>query len=136
MIIGQDLCRLMLCREVFEFEQKEFVLSKCKLGWSIHGKIVVERSKQVEKFVNFFEKNEEADYLKFDKLINEYFELESLGIINKAYINEDDRRAVEILDKTSRKIGNKWEVGLLWRSDKVYIPDSKRVALYRLKLFE
>ncbi|XP_048487110.1 uncharacterized protein LOC125490817 [Plutella xylostella] len=46
------------------------------------------------------------------------------------------QRAMSILDAKTRKIGDRWETGLLWRSDDVALPENKGSAVQRLKVIE
>ena len=70
------------------------------------------------------------------ELVKSYFGLESIGISNKISFDSEDSRALEILERTCRFKENSWEVGLLWKTDKVVLPKSKGNALPRLKFVE
>ncbi|XP_058827483.1 uncharacterized protein LOC131687421 [Topomyia yanbarensis] len=48
----------------------------------------------------------------------------------------DDIRAREILEQTTRRIGNRFETGLIWKSDDFEFPDSWGMAVRRLKGLE
>lgn len=50
--------------------------------------------------------------------------------------SSDEERANRTLRETTRKVGQHWETGLLWKWDEKTVPDSKFTALSRLKNLE
>ena len=50
--------------------------------------------------------------------------------------NKGERRALDILDKTSVKNGNFYEEGLLWKNEETKLPHSRDLAVNRLKSAE
>ena len=47
-------------------------------------------------------------------------------------VKPEDKRVIEILDKTSRYLNDEWEVGLLWKSDENVFSNGRITALHRL----
>ena len=47
-------------------------------------------------------------------------------------VNEEDSRPIEILNNTSKKINNNFQVGLLWREKDVHMPESCKMAEQRI----
>ncbi|KAH8321873.1 hypothetical protein KR067_007112, partial [Drosophila pandora] len=43
-----------------------------------------------------------------------------------------DARALRILEETTKRVGRRYETGLLWRDDEVRLPESYNMALKRL----
>ncbi|KAH8368866.1 hypothetical protein KR084_006479, partial [Drosophila pseudotakahashii] len=43
-----------------------------------------------------------------------------------------DARALSILEETTKRVGRRYETGLLWRDDEVRLPESYNMALKRL----
>ncbi|GBP90336.1 hypothetical protein EVAR_55030_1 [Eumeta japonica] len=66
----------------------------------------------------------------------EHFEIESLGITQRERENAEVKRASRILNDTTRRIGNKWETGLLWKEDDPRFPDNYNGARKRLTNIE
>jgi len=68
-----------------------------------------------------------------------HFSTEAFGVkpnVEKPRSKEDSR-AAEIMNKTLTRVGEKWECGLLWRSDDPQLPtNSKSTALRRLRSME
>lgn len=48
----------------------------------------------------------------------------------------EDKRARGILERTTKRIGDRYETGLLWKNDNPSFPDSYPMALRRLKQLE
>ena len=70
-----------------------------------------------------------------DSLIQKFWDIESYGIKPKDVINimtVNDKRAMEILQKTTTKYGNHYAVGLLCKEDNVTLPNNKPLAISKL----
>jgi hypothetical protein len=50
--------------------------------------------------------------------------------------SRDDKRAIDILESTTRKVGERYETSLLWKSDNVVLPDNRLMAEKRLHNLE
>ncbi|KAH8283391.1 hypothetical protein KR054_002684, partial [Drosophila jambulina] len=46
--------------------------------------------------------------------------------------DDGDARALSILEETTRRVGRRYETGLLWRHGEVRLPESYSMALKRL----
>lgn len=73
-----------------------------------------------------------------NKLVKHFLNLEYHGSIQQDvhFLTSDEQRAKEILEKGMRKIGKRYEVPLLWKSDNAILPDNSSTALSRLKSSE
>ena len=70
-----------------------------------------------------------------DNLIQKFWDVKSYGIKPKDNINimiVNNKRAMEILQKTTTKYENHYAVGLLSNEDNVALPNNKPLALSRL----
>jgi hypothetical protein len=132
-LIGQDNCHLILTRKVIEGPPNSPVLSWSYLGWSLHGKCP-EFTGRVDNFtLTSFQHD------KLHDLVKGSFEIDNYGaspVENKSIKNVEDERAMSILEKTTRKVGERYESGLLWKSDDFKFPPSYENALKRLKHIE
>lgn len=68
----------------------------------------------------------------FDQLIKYYFELESMGINESVTRKSKHDRALNLLEKTSHRVGDCWGTGLLWEDDHAPMLDSRLTAGNRL----
>ena len=50
--------------------------------------------------------------------------------------NKEERRALDILEKTTMKKGNRYEVGLIWKNEEKKLPNNRYLAVTKLKLTE
>ncbi|KAI5630913.1 hypothetical protein NE865_16373 [Phthorimaea operculella] len=134
-LIGQDYLQLILIRENREGRPNEPVASRTNLGWVLHG-FVSSCCKVNKEFSNHIHHSEADNELH--ELVKDYFRVDSLGVKHNDHnkFSPDEQRALNILDTKSIKIGNKWETGLLWRSDDVTLPDNKKSAIQRLNIIE
>ncbi|XP_046868666.1 uncharacterized protein LOC124461157 [Drosophila willistoni] len=75
-----------------------------------------------------------------DAAMKEYFAMESSGtrVPSKPLRSKDDERALQIMEATTSycPIDKRWQTGLLWRFDKVDLPDSYSMAMRRLQCLE
>ena len=51
-------------------------------------------------------------------------------------LNKEERRALDILEKTTMKKGNRYEVGLIWKNEEKKLPNNRYLAVTKLKLTE
>lgn len=70
-------------------------------------------------------------------MVENYFNIESIGVKVAPLIESDnDIRAKRILHETTKRVGNRFQTGLLWKSDNVVLPNSYQMALNRLNGIE
>ncbi|XP_070134411.1 uncharacterized protein [Drosophila bipectinata] len=79
-----------------------------------------------------------------EKMVSDYFEIENFGVkpaqpvaaggvaLAPSVADGGDARPLSILEETTRRVGRRYETGLLWRDDKVRLPESYNMALKRL----
>ncbi|XP_052901590.1 uncharacterized protein LOC128309263, partial [Anopheles moucheti] len=65
-----------------------------------------------------------------------YFEVEGYGPAKPLLLSKEDQRAMAILKGSTRHIDGRYTSGLLWRSDNVFMPENRHMALSRLKCLE
>lgn len=71
------------------------------------------------------------------ELVKRHFAIESIGVsAEKGPESEEDKRARNILEATTKRVSNRFETGLLWRHDDVKFPNSFPMAMRRLECFE
>ena len=134
MLIGSDHAELITPRKSFSYKDDGLQYCKCQLGWTIHGPI--ESSNEEPKAtlgIHLTSKTDEA----LDKILAEQYRIENFGITNHpSLLSKDDQRALDIMKKTVKKIGNRYEIGLPYRFENMKFPESKQMALKRLSTIE
>uniref|UniRef100_A0A182NMJ0 Uncharacterized protein n=1 Tax=Anopheles dirus TaxID=7168 RepID=A0A182NMJ0_9DIPT len=113
MLIGMDNLNLIVPLKVREGALKEPIAVKCKLGWSIY-----ERSQSASGvgLVGYHKEKCSTDMLT--TLVRQYVIQDNLNISEtvKLIESEEDTRAREILEATTRRVGKRYETGLLWKN--------------------
>ena len=123
LLIGQDNWELIVGGDLKRGKSGQPVASLTKLGWVVHGPIGRDIGRDSE-YVN--------QVVDLNALVKNQFDLESLGIMEGKRENPAEKRAVNILDNTTRLTDRGWEVGLLWKSDVIDLPDNYDRACSRL----
>ncbi|KAL0819980.1 hypothetical protein ABMA28_007977 [Loxostege sticticalis] len=125
LLLGQDNYELIISRDLKQGKSGCPVASLTKLGWVVHGPVGRAPSSDSEQ-VNLLSDND------LNSLVREQFELEAIGIRELPRRHAEDDRALDILSKTGRRQGDSWEVGLLWKTDDIDLPDNYEYAKKRL----
>lgn len=150
LLIGQDNSKLIATRELIEIND-ELAASRSLLGWALHGP-AVSNIKQKHAVLSLSEPPEgrgaaewndsmgRADGFskdeELDGLIKFYFEMESVGVNEGLIQGKKSNRAIKLLEDTSRRVGDYWETGLLWKDDFAPLVDSRLTARNRLASLE
>ncbi len=128
LIIGEDNPTLSAHRELLERKPDEPMAKRTALGWVMAGKKIAPGHTDLN--VNVCTAGEEEN---LDSLIRHYFSLDSYGVYPQTTTGSiEDRRALDILEKTVKRVNKQWECGLLWRDENVKLPESRPEALSRL----
>ncbi|XP_055623321.1 uncharacterized protein LOC129766749 [Toxorhynchites rutilus septentrionalis] len=122
----------MKCREG---NPNEPIGVKTRLGWIIYG--CCTKTSNGGSHVNHHSVQLCQCETKSDDQLHEamkqYFSLESMRISkpDKLLLSNDEQRAIELLQKLTRRVNGRYESGLLMRYDNVRLPDSRPMALRR-----
>lgn len=118
------------------------IVSKCLLGWAIHGKTwndeeLCEYSNVFSSYCDDVSKETSDSSLEnIEQLMKYCFSLDALEVWPVPRRNSKVKRDLKIFENTCHRIDNVWKVGLLWRDDKGTVPNSRTSALNRLHLLE
>ncbi|XP_062699137.1 uncharacterized protein LOC134284320 [Aedes albopictus] len=110
----------------------EPIAVKCQLGWTVYGPKQSSTAASGSGYVNVHQKITNEDL--HDLLRNHYAVEES--VVTVQLESAEDRRAREILERTTKRVGECFETGLLWKTDNPSFPDSYPMALRRLQQLE
>lgn len=106
-----------------------------RLGWAVFGGVTGKQDTNA-KFINTHQIITNAT---LHQLVKDYFSIENLGIQapKSQVLSMDEKRANEIMERTLKRVSeNRFEVGLLWKFDVFNLPDSFKMAYWRLLNFE
>ncbi|XP_026745719.1 uncharacterized protein LOC113507066, partial [Trichoplusia ni] len=129
LLIGQDNWGLIVTRRLKKGKPTEPVASLTHLGWVLHG---CETGSNAEvNFTHYGRATSECEDI--EEVVREHFQLESLGIQNRLPSNDSDRRALETLEKTTKRLpSGQFEAGLLWKKEGETLPNNYNQAFRRL----
>ncbi|CAG7786114.1 unnamed protein product, partial [Allacma fusca] len=133
-LIGQDNILLTVANKIVRGPWVAPVATKTLLGWVVHGNIPVGKSQSSSNIMVHF--CDDDEYLT--RLVKESFSTENFDVkvVKKTLRSKQDQRAVEMMERTTRRMGNQFETGLLWRDDNLILPESKTAAIQRLNCIE
>lgn len=135
-LIGLDHQHLIVARELRAGKNDhDLMATRTRLGWLVHGDLR-ERKLVYQICKQNCECREGMKGLSL--LVEEYFSTENIGVqVVKRHLESlEDQRANKVLEQTLRHLGDKFECGLLWRSEDIHLPESYSMALRRLQSIE
>ncbi|XP_053699022.1 uncharacterized protein LOC128745992 [Sabethes cyaneus] len=117
--------------EVRMGDSGEPVAVRCKLGWTVYGP-KGNGSPDRNGVLSFHHiVSNEA----LHDLLRSQYVLEETVVTTKKETKEDER-ALNILRRTTRRVGVHFETGLLWKNNEVNFPDSWQMAIKRMTQLE
>ncbi|XP_067643433.1 uncharacterized protein [Eurosta solidaginis] len=134
LLLGLDNSYLGIGDSTVEAGPKQPIATATRLGWVVYGP---RQHKQVSQ-PRVLHVRQSQSLHELHRLVQEHYSVENFGVrsTNVVMESDDDRRARAILQNTTKEIGKKYEVGLLWRSDTTILPPSYDMACHRLKNLE
>ncbi|XP_058449120.1 uncharacterized protein LOC131429087 [Malaya genurostris] len=133
LMIGVNNLNLIVPLRTKEGLRYEPVAVKTRLSWCVYGG---KTTNDTTHTVNCHS----CDCTVAQELHNtlkDYFALEDIATKEvPVLMSEEEKRAQCILEKTTIRIGKRFETGLLWRFDHIELPDSYNMALKRLECLE
>lgn len=108
-----------------------------RLGWVVYGNNYHGTSSSSQAVLHVSCETDRR-YDKLDDLVRSFFSTEDFGVKATSTSTESDEvtRARQLLSSTTRRIGNRFETGLLWKTDNIHLPESRGMALNRLRNIE
>ncbi|XP_055605883.1 uncharacterized protein LOC129754049 [Uranotaenia lowii] len=135
-IIGIDHVHLLTTLRVREGHSGDPVGTKTRLGWSVFGK---QKEFELDEVgLNFHMESDQSavgEDQSLHELMGNFFSLED-QVEHSTRETASEIRAREILEKTTTRIGKRFETGLLWKYDYRCFPDSYPTAERRLRGLE
>lgn len=137
-LIGQDNIDLIVARQIRCGPENLPIASRCKLGWAIHGPSQAKMNSEFTLKAHTLHicetENSEED---LQEIIRQSFSTEQFGVLaTPSRQSYEITRALKILNETTKQTGDRYETGLLWKSEDINLPESKFRAMQRLKCVE
>ncbi|XP_049316979.1 uncharacterized protein LOC125779750 [Bactrocera dorsalis] len=128
LLIGLDHCHLGLPSTTVRVKEHGPFIANTELGWVVFGPTSSTQPSPVACLCV----NSQADQ-RLHNMVSNFFEIESFGVRAAPPIeSEEDIRARDVLKSTTCRADGRFKTGLIWKSDKVNLPDSYNMALKRL----
>ncbi|XP_017474322.1 PREDICTED: uncharacterized protein LOC108364948 [Rhagoletis zephyria] len=130
LLIGLDNSHLSIAKQTVSAGNNEPIATETSLGWVVY----VSALSKVNPTAQIFHVRKSFTTNKLHQLVDEYFSVEIFGVkpTDTPLESTEDIRASEFLRVTTKNIGNRYEVGLLWRDDHIRLPQSYEMAKRRL----
>lgn len=134
-LIGSNNAGLIVPLKTVQYSVRGLQLTRCHLGWTIHGEIEPTNTGSAEQFHILM--CSETDDVELTTLVKQMFKVEDFGITRQdPKMSEEDERALDIMNRTLKRCGDRFEVGQLYKYNHFSFPDSKPQALRRLQTME
>ncbi|XP_058817299.1 uncharacterized protein LOC131680602 [Topomyia yanbarensis] len=133
-MIGLDNIHLFAPLESRIGRQGEPIAVRSRLGWTVYGP---EKQKAAaETFLNVHIVKPATNEELHD-MMREQYALDEAGVTSYEVPEPvEEQRAREILRTTTKRVGKRFQTGLLWREDERNFPDSYPMAMRRLLALE
>ncbi|XP_053686221.1 uncharacterized protein LOC128735757 [Sabethes cyaneus] len=109
----------------------EPIAVRCKLGWTVYGS----RHSATGAAGGYLGFHQGISNEDLHELLKSHYALEE-SVIVVPQETAEERRAREILEQTTKRVGDRFETGLLWKTDDHWFPDSFPMAQRRMKQLE
>ncbi|XP_062711088.1 uncharacterized protein LOC134289241 [Aedes albopictus] len=133
-LIGLDNLHLFAPLESKVGKFGEPIAVRSLLGWSVYGPEQQRTSSKA--YVHFHSMHPVSNQQLHDLLRTQYTIEEGCTQTEILPETEAILRARNILEQTTRRVGNRFETGLLWNNDEITLPDSYPMALKRMAALE
>ena len=133
-LIGLDNNHLTSVEEHVPVETQGISAIRTKLGWTVYGATGVYYDRFHVNVIDSSYVEDEADRMcEIERLVNDYLEKEDCCLLKDKGIceTEDVRRAIEIMQRTTKRIEDQFETGLIWKLEDIVLPDSRTAAMSR-----
>ncbi|XP_050079278.1 uncharacterized protein LOC126567086 [Anopheles maculipalpis] len=136
-LIGVDNFFLTRPLKTIEGAAGEPIATKTRLGWVVcgpHDQLTTQKDAE-SRGVHLCTCTKSDEDI--DAVLREIFSSEKHETCHaNSVLSKDHERAYALLDAHTKFVDGRFETGLLWRSDNVSLPDSRRMALRRLECLE
>ncbi|XP_036320424.1 uncharacterized protein LOC118734934, partial [Rhagoletis pomonella] len=128
LLIGLDNSFLCTSTDTIDAGPNQPIAVATKLGWVAYGPVESVSAARV------FHVRQPIREKLLHQLVEEFFSIENFGVRHTSEPLESNEvsRSRKVLEETTRYLGDRYEVGLLWHEDNIQLPPSYDMALRRL----
>ncbi|XP_058449080.1 uncharacterized protein LOC131429046 [Malaya genurostris] len=133
-LLGLDNIHLFAPLESRVGKPNEPIAVRSKIGWTVYG--TENSAPSAHTYLNLHSVEPMSNQYLHDMLREQYV-LDETAVTTFAIPEPvEDKRAREILESTTKRVGDRYETGLLWREDARRFPDSYSMAVRRMKALD
>ena len=130
-LLGQNAFSLIRPVQYREGRENEPWAVKTPLGWTLSGPI--DKPDDDDESA-YFARSEEQE---LSAQVQNWWAIESYGsTVDVTSRSKEDKRAIEILESTTKHDGDRYEVGMLWSEDHADLPNNYGAAMGQFKSLE
>ncbi|XP_036341067.1 uncharacterized protein LOC118750456 [Rhagoletis pomonella] len=129
LLLGLDNTSLSVPSATVKADSESPVAINTKLGWIAYGPTRAAVQAPVVLHIR-----EKSSLTSLHELVTEYFAADNFGVngSSKLLESEENERARQMLQANTRRVGKRFEAGLLWRTIPPKLPHSYQMAYKRL----
>jgi Pao retrotransposon peptidase/Protein of unknown function (DUF1759) len=142
-LIGLQHAELLVGDRMISGCNGQPIATKTRLGWLVFGQsashmTATSMTTQRRGGVQLSIQREMRTDAELHDMVKSYFSTESFGVVplNFALESQEEKRSKEIMIRTLKFRDGRYEIGLLWKSDDIRLPDSYGMAMKRLVSLE
>ncbi|XP_055622405.1 uncharacterized protein LOC129765971 [Toxorhynchites rutilus septentrionalis] len=130
-LIGNNHAHVTATLKIREGRAGDPIAAKSRLGWTIFGSSL--NAENAHSFL-ICECNRDQG---LHEMVEKYFSVDNVGVAAASFPqSKEEQRATRILTETTKRVGMRFESGLLWKFDDFEFPDSYAMAMRRLQCLE
>ncbi|XP_058837183.1 uncharacterized protein LOC131693415 [Topomyia yanbarensis] len=134
LLIGVNNANLTVPLQAREGKRTEPIAVKTRLGWCIFGG---GESRDTHSLNYHACECAGTGDQELHNAVKDYFSMEDAGVQPPVVLESvEDTRAREIMERTTIRVGEQFQTGLLWRYDEIEFPDSYNMAVKRFECLE
>ena len=137
-LLGANVLEAILQREARVGQAGEPVAIRTAFGWSLTGSVSCFAPSHMREVMFLSTSSQQKQDEDLSTSLKEWWSTEAFGtkFEGEQVLPPEERKAMTILEKTTRHCGDRYEVGLLWKNEEAVMPDNHAMALQRLKSLE
>ncbi|XP_055633808.1 uncharacterized protein LOC129774135 [Toxorhynchites rutilus septentrionalis] len=130
-LIGNNHAHVTATLKIREGRAGDPIAAKSRLGWTIFGSSL--NAENAHSFL-ICECNRDQG---LHEMVEQYFSVDNVGVAAASFPqSKEEQRATRILTETTKRVGMRFESGLLWKFDDFEFPDNYAMAMRRLHCLE
>ena len=136
LLLGANVIEAVIQHEARAGQPGQPVAVRTDFGWALTGAVHGLASESFRQIMHIQRKTTAEERLS--EQVKEWWSTESFGTKydKPASQSKEDERAMSILERTTKKMPDRYVAGMLWKDDDVKFPNNKEMALKRLEATE